>query len=110
MMWRSRKALDLQRDPRLTLVTPRADREGADGDLKLYGTASEVADERRRRAYGDATDARIGWRPTGPFHLFAIDIEGAGFISFGSDRRMMRWSPDRGVEALPHPDVANAEP
>jgi hypothetical protein len=27
MMWRSRKALDLLRDPRLTIVTPQADRD-----------------------------------------------------------------------------------
>jgi hypothetical protein len=110
MMWRSKKALDLLRDARLTLVTPRADREGADGDLKLYGTATDVPDERRRQAYGDATDARIGWRPKGPFHLFAVDIESAGYISFGTERRLMRWSPDGGVEDLPHPDAANPEP
>ncbi len=40
MMWQSRKAIDLLRDARLTVVTPRADKDGADGDVKLYGTAS----------------------------------------------------------------------
>jgi Pyridoxamine 5'-phosphate oxidase len=109
MMWRSKKALDLLRDPRLTLATPRADREGADGDLKLYGTVSEVPDARRRTGYADATAARIDWRPTEPYHLFAADIESAGFISFGTDRRLMRWSPSSGLEVLPHPDAAGAE-
>ena len=109
MMWRSKKALDLLRDPRLTIATPRADREGADGDLKLYGTVSEVSDAPRRTAYSDATWARIKWRPSEPYHLFAVDVESAGFISFGEDRRLMRWSPDGGVEVLRHPDAGEAE-
>lgn len=105
MMWQSKKALDLLRDPRLTLATPRADREGADGDLKLYGTVTSVQDAARRRAYGDATEAAIDWRPEEPFHLFAVDIESAGFISFGTDRRLVRWSPESGIEVLRHPDA-----
>jgi Pyridoxamine 5'-phosphate oxidase len=106
MMWQSRKALDLLRDPRLTLATPQASREAVGGDLKLYGTAAGVEDEGRRTAYGDATQARIGWRPAGPFHLFEVDIESAGFISFGSDRRLLRWASGSGVEVLRHPDQA----
>jgi hypothetical protein len=109
MMWRSKKALDLLRDPRITVATPRADREGADGDLKLYGRVVEVEDTERRQAYSDATWARIQWRPTEPFHLFEVGIESAGFISFGTDRRLMRWSPEGGVEVLPHPDAAAEE-
>ena len=104
MMWRSKKALDLLRDPRLTLVTPRADREGADGDLKMYGAATEVEDPDRRRGYSDATWARIKWRPVDPYHLFQVDIDSAGFISFGKDRRMLRWSAADGLEVLRHPD------
>jgi len=109
MMWRSKKALDLLRDPRLTLATARADRGGADGDLKLYGTVRDIADERRRTTYADATEARIDWRPSEPFHLFAVDIESAGFISFGDDRRLLRWTPASGVEVLRHPDEAQAQ-
>ena len=109
MMWRSKKALDLLRDPRLTLATPRADREGADGDLKLYGGVREVEDAARRKGYSDATWARIQWRPSDPYHLFAVEIESAGFISFGTDRRLMRWSADEGLEVLRHPDAAEKE-
>ncbi len=109
MMWRSKKALDLLRDPRITLATPRADREGADGDLKLYGTVTDVQDPERRRGYSDATWARIHWRPSDPYHLFAVAIESAGFISFGSDRRLLRWSPEAGLEVLRHPDAAKKE-
>ena len=68
-----------------------------------------VEDSRRRDAYSDATEARIGWRPSGPFHLFAIDVESAGFISFGTDRRLLRWSAGRGLETLTHPAPAGEE-
>jgi hypothetical protein len=37
MMWRSPKALDLYRDPRLVVHSVTCNREGTDGDIKLYG-------------------------------------------------------------------------
>lgn len=105
MMWQSKKALDLLRDPRLTVVTPQADREPPFGDLKLYGRAIDVREPERRRALEDAQEAAINWRPTEPYHLFAIDIESAGFISFGKDKRLLVWSPGEGVKELRHPDA-----
>lgn len=104
MMWESKKALDLQRDPRLTVVTPQADRSPGFGDLKLYGRAIDVRDLARRRALEDAQHAAIGWHPTEPYHLFAFDVESAGYISFGKDRRLVRWTIARGVEVMRHPD------
>ena len=103
MIWQSKKALDLTRDPRVTVVTPRLDSEGMDGDLKLYGTASAVEDRERRVAYADALEAATGWKPREPYHLFALDVQRAGFISFGTDRRMLRWTSESGIEALAHP-------
>ena len=105
MMWQSKKALDLIRDRRLTVATPQADREPPFGDLKLYGTVRDVAEPERRTAYGDTVEAAINWRPKEPYHLFAADIERAGFISFGTDPRLLRWSPETGVEVLRHPDA-----
>jgi hypothetical protein len=106
MMWRSKKALDLLRDPRLTIVTPQAEREPVHGDLKLYGSVFDVADPDRRREYGDTLQAAIKWRPAEPYHLFAVDVQRAGFISFGEKRRLLRWSRESGIEVLPHPDDA----
>lgn len=105
MMWQSKKALDLMRDPRLTVVTPQADKEPAFGDLKLYGRALDVPEPERRKALEDAQFAAINWRPTEPYHLFALDIESAGFISFGKDRKLLVWSPEKGVQVLRHPDA-----
>ena len=91
MIWQSRKAMDLRRDSRLAVHSAQCDPQGSAGDFKLYGRASEIPD--------DGTDPS---RPR-PSHLFAIDIESAGYVSFGKDRIIMRWDPRRGLEQLPHP-------
>ena len=104
MMWQSRKALDLLRDPRLTIATVQTERDPTYGDLKLYGKAVDVPERSRRKAYGDHLDAAISFRPEEPYHLFAADIQHAGYISFGNERRMVRWSVANGMEELRHPD------
>ena len=110
MMWHSKKALDLLRDPRLTMATPQADREPVHGDLKLYGRVVDVPEPERRQAYSDRLQAAIGWRPPEPYHLFAADVEQAGFISFGKAPRLLRWSPRSGTEVLRHPDAGASAP
>ncbi len=104
MMPRSKKALDLQRDPRLTVMNPQCDREAKRGDFKLYGRAVEVTNAGMRKRFADVQEAAINWRPTDPFPLYTVDIENAGYISFGERRRLLRWSRDRGVVRLRHPD------
>jgi len=97
MMPNSRKALDLLRDPRVVVHSVTCDREGTDGDVKLYGRAVDVPDRSLREAYADATEARIDWRPTEPYHLFWVDIESAGFVVFGDERYGLAWDPARGL-------------
>jgi hypothetical protein len=104
MMWRSRKATDLLRDPRLVVHSAQCDREAVKGDFKAYGRAIAADDPSAKRRYGDATEERIDWRPEGDFHLFWVDIETAGFISFGEHRAVMRWTPEGGLQRMPHPD------
>ena len=105
MMWQSRKALDLLRDPRLTVMTTQCDREAAKGDVKLYGYGVPVDDPARKNALGDAQEAIINWRPSEPFHVFAIDVRWAVFISFGDHRRLLRWTPEAGVQEMRHPEL-----
>jgi hypothetical protein len=105
MMPRSRKSLDLERDPRITVMTPQCDREAKRGDFKLYGRAVEVTDRVLREQYGVTIEAAISWRPTEPYPLLSVDIDSASYISFGGERRMVRWTPDGGVEELRHPDA-----
>ncbi len=106
MMRNSRKARDLWRDPRITVVNGQSERIPKRGDVKLYGKAIEVSDAALRERYGGTIFAAIGWRPEEPFPLFALDIQSAAYISFGEGRRALRWSPDRGLQQLPHPDDA----
>jgi hypothetical protein len=92
MMWRSPKALDLLRDPRLVVHSTLNDRHDLSGDFKLYGRVVAVEDDERLAAYRATTRARIDWEPEGPFHLFAVDIDSAGFVTFASDHRFgLAW-------------------
>jgi hypothetical protein len=106
MMWRSRKALDLLRDPRIVVHSVTSDREGIEGDVKLYGRATDISAPDVRQAYRDAIRARIGWAPDEPeYHLFALDIGSAGYIVFGDDRHALTWDPSSGLRRLPVPET-----
>ena len=96
MMWRSPKALDLLRDPRLVVHSVVSERSGTEGDFKLYGRAVDVPEPERRAAYTATIKARIDWEPQEPFHIFAIDVESAGFVVFGDDPYGMAWDPAGG--------------
>ena len=75
-----------------------SDREGGDGDFKLYGRAIEVQDAERRARYRGAIRARIGWEPEEPgYHCFAIDVEQAGFVIFGEEGYGLAWNPTTGL-------------
>jgi hypothetical protein len=98
MMWQSPKARDLLRDPRLVVHSVVTSRMGTEGDFKLYGRAVDVRDPDRRAAYRRAIKARIDWEPEEPsFHVFAVDVESAGFVVFGEERYGLAWDPDRGL-------------
>ena len=83
MMWRSRKAVDLLRDPRIVVHSVTANRQGTDGDVKLYG---RVVDERHQ----EVREA-------------SVDVSSAGYIRFGDDAMALAWDPQRGLRRLPHP-------
>jgi hypothetical protein len=98
MMWRSPKALDLMRDPRCVVHSVVSDREGTEGDFKLYGRAVDVQEPDRRAHYREAIKARLDWAPDEPnYHLFAIDVESAGFVIFGGERYGLAWDPVSGL-------------
>jgi hypothetical protein len=96
MMWRSKKALDLLRDPRMVVHSVTSDREGTAGDFKLYGLVTDVTDAGLQARYADVLEAKIAWRPAEPYHLFGVDVRSAAYIVFGRERFAMRWDPARG--------------
>lgn len=98
MMWRSKKALDLQRDGRLVVHSVQCNREAAEGDIKLYGRAADIQNPSLRAAFRDAIRARINWAPDEPAcHLFSVDVERAAYIAFqGGQQHLMAWDPQAG--------------
>ena len=96
MMWQSRKALDLRRDPRCVVHSTVVDRHGSEGEFKVYGLAVEITDLDERRRFCDAVFAAIGFRPEEPeFHCFAISIESVAFTKLRDGRMHHRvWKAD----------------
>ncbi len=106
MMWQSRKALDLLRDPRCVLHTCTTDPMGMEGDAKIYSRAVDVHDPQLRQAYRETVKARIDWAPDEPnFHAFSVNIVSAGFITFAQPKTAIAWDPGRGTRELPFPDA-----
>jgi hypothetical protein len=94
-MWRSMKALDLQRDPRFALHSGSLDPEaGWKGDAKLAGHVEEITDQERIE--------RIvaGHAPPGPLHMFRCDITELAVVRLADppDHLIVEsWHHGRGV-------------
>jgi hypothetical protein len=108
MMWCSTKAMDLLRDPRCTLHTAMSSLEGTEGECKLDGQARVVSDPLAHSLHEDAF--RRHWAEHAPtrFHVFALDVERAAFMSYAPDRgemRVVRWDLRRGLseDRKPYP-------
>jgi hypothetical protein len=96
-MWQSRKALDLQRDPRFALHSASADPPEWPGDAKLSGRVEEIADPARFEAL---RAARGGEAPSGPWHLFRADIAEVALVRLGDppDHLVVEsWREGRGL-------------
>jgi hypothetical protein len=93
MMWRSRKAVDLLRDPRLVLHNPVCTNRGDEVELGLHGRAVVIDDDEVRHRYVQDLP-EWGERD---FHLFTVDIESVGLIRYaGGEQHVKVWP--RGTE------------
>lgn len=99
MMWRSAKALDLFRDPRILVHSAIAGRDGAPGEFKLRGVARVQDDRAVHRRYAETAARELGWEPQfGLCHLFDVDIADVTFISYDAptgDQHVAMWPPAR---------------
>jgi hypothetical protein len=86
-MWKSKKFLDVMRDDRATIHSTTADKNGTEGDVKLYGRLMPLAEE-REEAYWQHIYALMNWRPSGPAHVFVADIDSAVYVRFDRDGAM----------------------
>ena len=89
MMWRSRKAVDLLRDPRLVLRNPVCTNRGDEIELSLRGRVVEIGDEEVRHRYVQELP-EWGERD---FHLFSVDIESVGLIAYESGEQHVKVWP-----------------
>jgi len=99
MLWGSRKAADLLRDPRILVHSVITSRDGGEGEFKIRGTARAEADPDVQARYSAAVGASLGWTPEpGRFHLFGVTIGEVTFIRYDDatgDQHVARWPPAR---------------
>jgi Pyridoxamine 5'-phosphate oxidase len=110
MMWLSRKAHDLLRDPRIVVHSTVSDWEATEGDVKLYGRAEHVPLGSRRNALYRAIERAHGWPvdtsddDDPEYHVFAVDIETAGYVRFAETTwESWSWSPNAGLRRQERP-------
>ena len=92
MMWQSRKALDLLRDPRIVVRNTICTSTGDEAEFNLYGRAIEIRDSELRRKYLEAVSEKISWQEP-YFHLFALDIESASSVEYGNGEQSVNVWP-----------------
>ena len=98
MSWRSRKALDLLRDPRCTVHSVVSNRDGSEGEFKLYGRVRDEVSPEKRRVYAEALSEKLGFdlAEEEEWHLFAVEIESAAFVIIAGGEQHVRVWPDSG--------------
>lgn len=90
MMPNSRKARDLQRDPRFSLLAnPGSDETMLqEGDVRVSGRAIEVTDPAVLRQWAGEVE------PPDPFHLFRVQVEEVVRTSVEGEELVVRvWRP-----------------
>ncbi len=102
-IWQAMKARDLLRDPRCTLHSTTSNKNGTEGDAKLWGRAIPMAEE-QQEPYWQHIFNEMGWRPEGPAHVFTIDIESAAYLAFreGEGMKRLQWPGDGSWKVTKH--------
>ena len=92
MLWGSRKALDLLRDPRLVLHNAICTNRGDESEFTLRGRVSDIRDPGRRGTFVQAVSGRTRWEEP-RFHLFSVDVESAAFVTYERGEQHVRVWP-----------------
>lgn len=98
-MWRSRKALDLQRDPRFALHSASIDPPAWEGDAKVSGRIEEIDDDERKSGLLAGADES----PSGPWHLFFACIEEVAVVRLNDARDQLvieLWKEGEGLRRI----------
>jgi hypothetical protein len=105
MIWQSKKALDLLREPRCIVHSVVTDRNGTEGEFKVWGRAQDVRDAGERERYCVALHAKIGWRPKEPFHVFRLDVESAAYRVFQEGSKVYALVWKAGAETVESEEI-----
>ena len=101
MMPGATKSRDLQRDGRLALHTATADKMVSDGDVKLWGVATQVTDDATLQQMSEDIHVSTGYQfEVGAFDAFDVDLLGASAVTVDTDAGVMyvrTWRPGKGV-------------
>lgn len=89
-IWQAKKALDLLRDSRCTVHSVTSNKNGQEGDVKLWGHGLHVTDGAWLERYWQHIWETIHFRPAGPAHVFTIDISEAAYVRFTGEG-VMEW-------------------
>ena len=99
MMWRSRKATDLLRDPRILVHNAVSNRDGQEGEFKLRGSARDETEVGVHRRYAAEVAESLGWNPVpGRFHLFEVEFSDVSYVRYDGptgDQYVTHWPPGR---------------
>jgi hypothetical protein len=99
MMWRSTKATDLLRDPRILVHNVVSNRDGQDGEFKLRGRARHETALDVQRRYAAEVAVSLGWDPVpGKFHLFEVQFDDVSYVHYDEptgDQYVTQWPPGR---------------
>jgi hypothetical protein len=91
MMWRSYKALDLLRDPRIVIRNAICSNAGDEVELTLRGRVVEIGDPQVRQRFIAMTGTP--WKEP-HFHLFSVDIESAACVAYGAGEQSVSLWPE----------------
>jgi hypothetical protein len=103
MMWESKKALDLRRDPRCAVHAASIDKQVEQGDARVSGRAIEIEDADEKHAFSHHLAETTEFDPEahGPFHLFKLDIGEVYFLKPAGDHLDIEWwTPDGGSKRV----------
>jgi hypothetical protein len=99
MLWRSHKAADLARDPRVLVHSIVTSRDGRDGEFKVRGWCRPERNRAAQERYADAVSATLGWRPDlGRVHVVSVDMKSVAYLRYDDatgDQFTVLWPQGR---------------
>lgn len=95
MLWGSRKAEDLARDPRVLVHNTVSERDGRAGEYKVRGRAVRDSDLDVQQEFADEVRRQLGWSPEPEkFHLYRVDVDDVTYVRYDDvtgDQFTTRW-------------------